>query len=85
MTRRIDLAVERARRNEAWRSEYMKELLHDEDVREEGRAEGRAEGVKGTIRICKDFGLSFEETINRIREMFQLSENEVREDMKLYW
>ena len=23
-----------------WRSEYMKELLHDDDVREEGRAEG---------------------------------------------
>lgn len=33
-----------ARKNEEWRSEYMKELLHDDDVREEGRAEGRAEG-----------------------------------------
>ena len=71
LTRRIAQAVERARRNEVWRSEYMKELLHDEDVREEGRAEGRAEGeVKGTIRICKDFGLSFEETVTRVREMF---------------
>ena len=86
LTRRIAQAVERARRNEVWRSEYMKELLHDEDVREEGRAEGRAEGeVKGTIRICKDFGLSFEETVTRVREMFQLSDNEVQRDMKLYW
>lgn len=82
LTRRIDLAVERARKNEVWRSEYMKELLHDEDVREEGRAEGE---VKGTIRICKDFGLSFEETINRIREMFQLPESEAQRDMMLYW
>ena len=64
----------------------MKELLHDEDVREEGRAEGRAEGEgKGTIRICKDFGLSFEETVTRVREMFQLPDNEVQRDMKLYW
>ena len=60
----------------------MKELLHDEDVRAEGRAEGE---VKGTIRICKDFGLSFEETVTRVREMFQLPDNEVQRDMKLYW
>ena len=43
--RRIDEAVRRARKNEEWRSEYMKELLHDDDVREEGRAEGREEGL----------------------------------------
>ena len=44
LTRKIEEAVGRARKNEQWRSEYMKELLHDDDVREEGRAEGRAEG-----------------------------------------
>ena len=43
LTRKIEEAVGRARKNEQWRSEYMKELLHDDDVREEGRAEGRAE------------------------------------------
>ena len=37
----MDEAVRRARENEEWRSEYMKELLHDDDVREEGREEGR--------------------------------------------
>lgn len=86
LTRRIDEAVARARKNEVWRSEYVKELLHDDDVRAEGRAEGEAHGeVKGTIRTCKDFGLTFEETVNRIREMFQLPENEAQRDMKLYW
>ena len=35
-----------ARKNEEWRSEYMKELLHDDDVREEGRLEGRIEGER---------------------------------------
>ena len=33
----MDEAVRRARENEEWRSEYMKELLHDDDVREEER------------------------------------------------
>ena len=37
----MDEAVRRARENEEWRSEYMKELLHDDDVREEGRVEER--------------------------------------------
>lgn len=37
----MDEAVRMARENEEWRSEYMKELLHDDDVREEGREEGR--------------------------------------------
>ena len=44
LTRKIEEAVGRARRNEEWRAEYMKELLHDDDVREAGRAEGRVEG-----------------------------------------
>ena len=29
--------MRRARENEEWRPEYMKELLHDDDVREEER------------------------------------------------
>ena len=46
LSRRIDEAVRRARKNEEWRSEYMKELLHDDDVREEGRTEGESQLVK---------------------------------------
>ena len=43
LSQRIDEAVCIARKNEEWRSEYMKELLHDDDVRAEGREAGRAE------------------------------------------
>ena len=46
LTRRIDAAVHKARRNEEWRAEYMKELLHDDDVRRDAIAEGRTEGEK---------------------------------------
>ena len=45
LTQRMDETVRRARENEEWRSEYMKELLHDDDVREEGRIEGENQFV----------------------------------------
>ena len=51
LSRRIDEAVRRARKNEEWRSEYMKELLHDDDVREEGRLEGREEGESQLVKL----------------------------------
>ena len=51
LTGRIDEAVCRARKNEEWRSEYMKELLHDDDVREEGREVGRAEGESRLVKL----------------------------------
>ena len=51
LTRRMDEAVCRARENEEWRSEYMKELLHDDDVREEGRAAGRTEGANQFVML----------------------------------
>lgn len=89
LTQRIEEAVGKARKNEMWRSEYMKELLHDDDVKEEGRAEGRIEGIETgiacAISICKELGLSFEETSERIRSKFQLPEEEVQQDMKKYW
>ena len=46
LSQRMDEAVCIARKNEEWRSEYMKELLHDDDVREEGRTEGESQLVK---------------------------------------
>ena len=39
-TKQLDHEVECAKQNEKWRREYMKELLHDFDMKEEGRREG---------------------------------------------
>ena len=50
LTGKLQKAVEAGLRNENWRSEYMKELLHDDDMREEGRAEGREEERANTER-----------------------------------
>ena len=51
LSQRIDEAVCIARKNEEWRLEYMKELLHDDDVREEGRAEGEARGTNRFVML----------------------------------
>ncbi len=49
----LDVAIRDALRNEEWRDLYMKELLHDDDMRAEGRAEGRAEERLNTERERK--------------------------------
>ena len=46
LTKKIDEAVVKGRKNEMWRSQYMKEWVVLQDAREEGREEGRAEGRK---------------------------------------
>lgn len=75
LTKRIDQAVEKAKRNEIWRSEYMKERLFFEDAREDGLAEGRAEGraeakeeglcalVSTLKEFCPDFQSLYERVI----------------------
>ena len=41
--------------------------------------------IKGAVLMCKNLGLSLTDTINRIAEMFQLSENESIKTVKQYW
>lgn len=52
-TRRLDDEVAMVRENKEWMVEYMKTLVHDMDVRNEGRAEGRAEVI---ISFLEDYG-----------------------------
>ncbi len=44
LTQKINDAVNKARKNEKWRSEFMKERIILQDARAEGREEGIAEG-----------------------------------------
>lgn len=45
LTAKLATALNNARKNEKWGSEYMKELLHEDDVRTDAFAEGRSEGL----------------------------------------
>ena len=48
LSTRIESAVEKGRRNEVWRTEFMKEWALLLDAKEEGREEGRAEERRNT-------------------------------------
>ena len=46
LTKKINNAVNKAKKNEKWRSEFMKERIILQDARAEGREEGREEGIE---------------------------------------
>ena len=93
LTGRIETAVDRARRNEKWRSEYMKELLHDDDVRMDARAEGReeglaqgieqgiAQGITGFIRDKLEDGADDETILRKLQKVYSLSEKEAEKHL----
>ena len=76
LTRRIDSAVSRARRNEKWRSEYMKELLLRADARAEGRAEGRAEAIRGFVQDKLEDGIDRETIIRKLEKVYSMTREE---------
>ena len=93
LTKRIDSAVNHIKRNEKWRSEYMKELLHDYDVRMEGRAEGRAEalaefreeGIQMLICTYKELNQEYSFAKEKVQEKFHLTEDEIEHYLQLFW
>jgi len=46
---------------------------------------GREEGVKGVIKVCKEFNVSYQDAMNKICEIFRMPENEAQKKLKLYW
>ena len=78
------------------KSEVVNMILteFDEEARDrglaEGRAEGRAEGItegraEGLIILCKDFHLSYEETLTKLIEKLSLDPENAKEYLKHYW
>ncbi len=53
--------------------------------RKEGRLEGIREGIQALISTCRELGVSFDETVAKVKEKFSLGEEEARKNMQLYW
>ena len=51
--------------------------------RAEGHAAGRAEGIQVSIRMCRKFGKTDEETIEELMEAYNLSYDEAKEHLKM--
>lgn len=69
--------------------EDYREFLREE-ARDRGLAEGRAEGIaegraEGLIILCKDFHLSYEETLTKLIEKLSLNPEKAKEYLKHYW
>ena len=51
-----------------------------------GIAQGIAQGfAQGIITTCKEFNVSYEETLQRVRKKLNASEQEAEKEMQLYW
>lgn len=68
LTERLEEAVGKARRNQKWRSEYMKELLHEEDIKEEALAQGREERSKTTAVNLYKMGMPIVQIAQAVEE-----------------
>lgn len=56
-----------------------------EELRREGQREGRREGIRATVRTCRNFNISEEDTIRNIMKEFSLTREEAADYVKKYW
>ena len=56
-----------------------------EEGRQEGRWEGILEGIRATVRTCRNFNISEEDTVRNIMNEFSLSQEEAVNYVKKYW
>ena len=61
----------------------MCDLLDEAEM--QGMQKGMQKGIQVLITTCKDFGISFEDTVTKLKEKYSLKEEEAQRDMKLYW
>lgn len=73
--------------------EFLREEARDQGMAEgraegmaKGRAEGKAEGrAEGLILLCKEFHLSYQETLDKLIDKFSLNPEKAKEYLELYW
>lgn len=73
--RKLEEAVEAAKRNREWRHEYMTLLMRDQENREQGM-------IYGAISMCRDLNLSEEMILKKLQEKFQLTVEEAKDYLK---
>ena len=54
--------------------------------KEEGRIQGRVEGEEqGIVKACKAFGIDFEGSVKKLKELLGLREADAVRSARLYW
>ena len=83
LTEKLEKAVEAGRHNEKWRVEYMKELLHDDDIREEERENTEREKARADAQEARadaQEARAEQEKANAEREKSRADAQEARAD-----
>ena len=70
--RKLEEAVEEAKRNREWRHEYMTLLMRDQENVEKGK-------IYGAITTYRELDLSEDEILKKLEIRFQLTEKEANE------
>ena len=64
----------------------IKEMIAMTKLGEMLVADGIEKGIeKGIVETCRELGVSFEETAEKIKQRFCISENEAMEIVRKYW
>ena len=87
-TKRLQQKVEEIRNDDEWRENYMTlEMKLDqrfEDGKKVGRDEGEKLGIAALVETCRELGVSETDTIARLMQKFELTQEEAEEAYKRY-
>ena len=77
---------------EEWDENEFREFLKEESWNEGheagkkiGMETGIKTGIKGIIKVCKEFEVSKEETLERIKKEFDLTQEDAEKYIEEYW
>ena len=85
-TEKLAQEVQKIKENKEWQVEYMTLMMREREKYNEGLAKGLAKGkIEGAVTTYGEMGLTFNETVQRIAEKFNLSLSEAEENVKMYW
>lgn len=81
--RKLKEAVNQAKKNREWRHEYMTLLMRDQENIEKGIQQGIEKGIEkgkiyGAVSMCKEFGLSDAEILERLHKKYHLTKEEAK-------
>ena len=74
----LDKIVTEVKQSEEWEAVQM-------NILEIGIKKGTEDGIRVLIETCKEFGLSYEDTISKIELKFELTKDVAEEYAKKYW
>lgn len=77
-TEKLAQEVQKIKENKEWQVEYMTLLMREREKYKEGE-------IRGAVKACKNFNLSFQETVQYLIDNFNLSLQEAEEDVEKHW